>query len=68
MYSSAIQAKTAQVAKIARRQFWHVQKRWDPNAAWSVETSMRIARRLDQEGIDWGFLEDPTAGLEGMSE
>jgi glucarate dehydratase len=42
--------------------------RWDPNAAWSVETSIRVARRLDREGIDLEYLEDPTANLEGMSQ
>jgi glucarate dehydratase len=41
--------------------------RWDPNAAWSVETSMRIVRRLNAEGINLEYLEDPTANLEGMS-
>lgn len=42
--------------------------RWDPNAAWSVETSIRIANRLLARDIDLEYLEDPTAGLEGMSQ
>ena len=42
--------------------------RWDPNAAWSVETSIRIGQRLIAEGIDLEYLEDPTANLEGMSQ
>ena len=42
--------------------------RWDPNAAWSVETSIRIGRRLLDEEIDLEYLEDPTANLEGMSQ
>lgn len=42
--------------------------RWDPNAAWSVETSIRIGRKLLAEGIDLEYLEDPTANLEGMSQ
>ena len=33
--------------------------RWDPNAAWSVETSIRIGRRLLDEQIDLEYLEDP---------
>jgi glucarate dehydratase len=42
--------------------------RWDPNAAWSVETSIRIGQRLLAEGIDLEYLEDPTLTLEGMSQ
>jgi glucarate dehydratase len=42
--------------------------RWDPNAAWSVETSMQILRRLDAENIELEYLEDPTWNLEGMSQ
>jgi glucarate dehydratase len=41
--------------------------RWDPNAAWSVETSMQILRRLDSENLSLEYLEDPTPNLEGMS-
>lgn len=42
--------------------------RWDPNAAWSVETSIRIANRLIARDIDLEYLEDPTSSLEGMSQ
>ncbi|MBI4923289.1 MAG: hypothetical protein HY834_16225 [Devosia nanyangense] len=42
--------------------------RWDPNAAWSVETSIRIANQLMWRKIDLEYLEDPTSGLEGMSQ
>lgn len=42
--------------------------RWDPNAAWSVETSIRIGHKLLAAGIDLEYLEDPTANLEGMSQ
>ena len=42
--------------------------RWDPNAAWSVETSIRMGRRVLSEGIDLEYLEDPTWNLEGMSQ
>lgn len=39
--------------------------RVDPNQAWSVETSIRVLRKLDQ--FDLEFCEDPTWGIEGMS-
>lgn len=39
--------------------------RIDPNAAWSVETSLRVARETD--GL-LEYLEDPTPGLAGMAE
>ena len=40
--------------------------RIDPNAAWSVETSIRVAERL--RDLDLEYLEDPTAGIEGMAQ
>jgi glucarate dehydratase len=39
--------------------------RIDPNAAWSVRTSVRVGREL--EGV-LEYLEDPTAGIGGMAE
>lgn len=39
--------------------------RVDPNQAWSVETSIRVLRKLDH--FDLEFCEDPTWGIEGMS-
>ena len=51
-----------------RREFPDGPLRWDPNAAWSVETSIRIGRRLLAEGLDLEYLEDPTWNLEGMSQ
>jgi glucarate dehydratase len=39
--------------------------RFDPNALWSVETSIRIGRRF--EALDLEYYEDPTWGIEGMS-
>lgn len=38
--------------------------RLDPNAIWSVETSIRVGREL--EGV-LEYLEDPTLGVEGMA-
>lgn len=39
--------------------------RVDPNQAWSVETSIRVLRKMDE--FDLEFAEDPTWGIEGMS-
>ncbi|MFE4663570.1 enolase C-terminal domain-like protein [Streptomyces sp. NPDC056716] len=39
--------------------------RIDPNAVWSVQTSVRVLNELDEYGLE--FCEDPTWGLEGMS-
>ena len=39
--------------------------RLDPNAAWSPYTSLKVARELD--GV-LEYLEDPTAGIDGMAE
>ncbi len=41
--------------------------RLDPNAAWSVETSLRVAFELERAGVRLEYLEDPTAGLAGMA-
>lgn len=38
--------------------------RLDPNAIWSVETSIRVGQEL---GSDLEYLEDPTWGIEGMA-
>jgi glucarate dehydratase len=40
--------------------------RIDPNTAWSVETSLRVARHLEEDELE--YLEDPTAGIEAMSQ
>jgi glucarate dehydratase len=39
--------------------------RIDPNAAWSVETSIRVADKLRDTDLE--YLEDPTEGIEGMA-
>lgn len=41
---------------------------WDPNAAWSVETTIRVGRRLAADGFELQYLEDPCQWLEGMSQ
>ena len=38
--------------------------RLDPNGAWSVEESVRVARAI--ENLNNDYLEDPTWGMEGM--
>jgi glucarate dehydratase len=42
--------------------------RIDPNCAWSVETSVKVGIALAEELSGGGYLEDPTASLEGMAE
>lgn len=54
--------------RLIRQHFPHAPIRWDPNAAWSVETSLWVLRALRAEGIDLEYLEDPTWNLEGMSQ
>jgi len=41
--------------------------RLDPNAVWSVETSLRVAYELERAGVWLEFLEDPTSGIAGMA-
>jgi glucarate dehydratase len=47
-----------------RAEFPGLPLRLDPNAAWTVETSMRVAAETD--GL-LEYLEDPTPGIEGMA-
>ena len=42
--------------------------RIDPNCAWSVDTSVKVGLALADELSNGGYLEDPTAGLDGMAE
>jgi glucarate dehydratase len=42
--------------------------RIDPNSAWTVETSVKVGKALSQELSGGGYLEDPTAGINGMAE
>lgn len=48
-----------------REAFPDVPLRLDPNAAWTVATSIRVGRSL--EGV-LEYLEDPTSGLSAMAE
>jgi glucarate dehydratase len=40
--------------------------RIDPNAAWSVETAVRVAKAI--EPLKMEYFEDPSPGLDGMAE
>ncbi|MBN3801960.1 glucarate dehydratase [Paraburkholderia sp. Ac-20336] len=51
--------------KALKRAFPDHPLRIDPNANWSLDTSIRIAKQL--EG-DLEYYEDPTPGLEGMAQ
>ncbi|MEO7146128.1 MAG: enolase C-terminal domain-like protein [Bryobacteraceae bacterium] len=42
--------------------------RIDPNCAWSADTSVEVGAALKGELAGGGYLEDPTATLEGMAE
>jgi len=42
--------------------------RMDPNCAWSVDTSVSIGKAVAEELNQGGYLEDPTATMEGMAE
>lgn len=56
--------EAAAVEALAAR-FPSVPLRIDPNAAWTVETSIRVAERLNSV---LEYLEDPTPGIDGMAE
>ena len=45
----------------------NVPLRIDPNSAWTVTTSVHVGRMLAEELGRGGYLEDPTAGIPGMS-
>lgn len=55
----------ADAVEALRDAFPEMPLRIDPNGAWTVETSIRIGRRL--EGV-LEYLEDPTPGIEGMAK
>ncbi|MDE3074471.1 MAG: mandelate racemase [Chloroflexota bacterium] len=49
-----------------RAAFPNAALRLDPNAMWSVETSLAVASAIKECKLEW--LEDPTPGLDGMAE
>ncbi len=48
-----------------RQRLPHVKLRYDPNAAWSVETAITILPQMAEVGLE--YAEDPTDLIEGMS-
>jgi glucarate dehydratase len=54
--------------ELLRARFPKAPLRWDPNAAWSVETSIKVLRRMQRAGIELEYIEDPTWNLEGCSQ
>ena len=58
-------AQEIEAIKALREAFPEMPLRLDPNTAWTVETSQWVAK--ETEGL-LEYLEDPTPGLEGMSE
>jgi glucarate dehydratase len=55
----------AEAIRALRRAFPVHPLRLDPNAAWTPETSIKVARDLD--GV-LEYLEDPAPGIDGMAE
>jgi glucarate dehydratase len=52
-----------------RREFGpKIPLRIDPNCAWSAETSVHVGQALVEELSEGGYLEDPTATLQGMAQ
>jgi glucarate dehydratase len=57
-----------QTVKLMYQEFGpSVPLRIDPNSAWTVETSVRVGKALEQELSRGGYLEDPTAGISNMA-
>jgi glucarate dehydratase len=48
-----------------RQSFPKLKMRLDPNAAWSVTTSVRVARKLHEYDVE--YLEDPVWGMRAMA-
>jgi glucarate dehydratase len=57
--------KEIEALRLMRAAFPKAPLRIDPNAAWSVERSVRVARAIESLGME--YLEDPTPGLDGMA-
>jgi glucarate dehydratase len=57
--------KEIEALGLMRAAFPKAPLRIDPNAAWGVETSVRVARAIENLGME--YLEDPTPGLDGMA-
>jgi glucarate dehydratase len=51
--------------RLVRNRFPSIKLRFDPNAAWSVPTSINVLRKMMDYDLE--YAEDPTWGIEGMS-
>jgi glucarate dehydratase len=58
-------AEELECVRVIRDRFPKTVIRFDPNAAWSVETAINILRRMMEYDLE--FVEDPVWGIEGMS-
>ena len=58
--------REVEALKLMRAKWPDAPLRIDPNAAWSVQTSLRIARLIEPLGME--YYEDPTPGFDGMAE
>ncbi len=56
----------ARAMALLRKAFPDRPLRLDPNAVWSVETSLEVARAVEPLELEW--LEDPAPGMEAMAE
>lgn len=57
--------KEIEALRMMRAQSPTAKLRIDPNAAWSVETAVRVAKAI--EPLDMEYYEDPTPGQDGMA-
>lgn len=57
--------KEIEALRMMRAAMPNAKLRIDPNAAWSVETSVRVAKAI--EPLNMEYYEDPTPGLDGMA-
>lgn len=57
--------KEIEALTLMREKMPQAKLRIDPNAAWSVETSVRVAKAI--EPLKMEYFEDPTPGLDGMA-
>ena len=57
--------KEIEALQMMRAAMPNAKLRIDPNAAWSVETSVRVAKAI--EPLNMEYYEDPTPGLDGMA-
>jgi len=57
--------KEIEALRMMRAAMPNAKLRIDPNAAWSVETSVRVAKAIEPLGME--YYEDPTPGLDGMA-